>query len=126
MSDSDEKRVAGDGAGTGAGAGAGAGLDVLEDTLGNELSVLCPEREAGPKRRGDKDYEDRCNAEIEETVFGLNAAALILIAHCRDLQLGWDAGILGCWEEESLGRVRVRVRECVESPKRGFIDKKSR
>ncbi len=84
MSDSDEKRVAGMGAGTGAGtgAGAGAGLDVLEDTLGNDLPILGPEREAGPKRRGDKDNKDRCDAEIEETVFGLNAAALILIAHC--------------------------------------------
>ena len=75
--------------------GAGAGLDVLEDTHGNELPILCPEREAGPKRRGDKDYKDRCNAEIEDTVFSLNATALILITHCRVSQLGWYGGMVG-------------------------------
>ena len=68
QSDSDEKRV--------------AGVDVLEDTHRDDLPIPCPEREAGPKRRGDKDYEDGGDAEVEEIVLALNAAALILIAHC--------------------------------------------
>lgn len=67
VSDSDQKRV--------------AGVDVLEDTTGDDPSILRPEREAGSKRRGDEDYKDRGDAEIEEGVFVLNAAALIFVAH---------------------------------------------
>ena len=51
QSDSDEKRA--------------AGVDVLEDTHRDDLPIPCPEWEAGPKRRGDKDYEDGGDAEIE-------------------------------------------------------------
>ena len=45
------------------------------------------QREAGPKRRDDKDYENRGHAEIEERVFASFAIALILIDHFG-MQLG--------------------------------------
>jgi hypothetical protein len=56
-------------------------VDVLEDTTGDELPILRPDREAGSKPRGDKDYEDGGDAEVEEGVFVLNASAQIFVAH---------------------------------------------
>jgi hypothetical protein len=57
------------------------GVDVLEDALGDDLPILRPEREAGSKRRSDQDDEDGGDAEIEEGVFVLNAAAQTIVAH---------------------------------------------
>ena len=62
-------------------------VDVLEDGLRDDPPILCPEREAGPKGRGDKDDEDGGDAEIEEGVLVFKAAALVVVAHF--LQLVW-------------------------------------
>jgi len=63
----------------------GGEADVLEDTVWDGLPILRPEGEAGSKRRGDEDDEDGGDAEIEEGILALGAAALDLFAHFQ----GW-------------------------------------
>ena len=91
---------------------ADGGRDVLEYAIRDDLPLLRPEREARPKRRGDKDDEDGGDAEIEEGVLVLNAAALVLVAHFATSLVG-----LKSWEEVRGSGIKRKGGRAGENPR---------